>query len=51
LESSKKMEIMSGRSTRQTQTLPCLSVYFISYSFPGLVDPALAVATKKRVIL
>jgi hypothetical protein len=50
LESSKKLEIMSGRSTRWTQTLPWSSVYFISYSFPGLVDPALAMATKKRVV-
>jgi len=50
LEPSKKLEIMSGCSTRQTQTLPWSSVYFISYSFLGLVDPTLAVATKKRVV-
>ena len=50
LESSKKLEIMSGRSTRWTQTLPWSSVYFISYFFLDLVAPALAVATKKKVV-
>jgi hypothetical protein len=46
-ESPKKVDITSGCSTKWTQTFPWSSVYFISYSFPGLVDPALAVATKK----
>jgi hypothetical protein len=51
LESAKKLEILSGCSTRRSQTLPWSSAYFISYSFPGLIDPALVVATNKELFL
>jgi hypothetical protein len=51
LESRKKLDIISGRSTKRIQTFPLSSVYFISYGLPGVVEPASAVATKYKVVL
>lgn len=43
--------MMAGISTRQTHTLPKLSVNFISYGLSTLVEPPSLVHTKKSVDL